>query len=68
MVAFWSPMELHEPCRMFAAVTPPARARRKEIRATVVADPHNAGTLRDGVAEVVAERPIDGPLQGGGAT
>ena len=40
----------------------------KEIRATVVADPHNAGTLRDGVAEVVAERPIDGPLQGGGAT
>ncbi len=40
----------------------------KEIRATVVADPHNAGALRDGVAEVVAERPIDGPLQGGGAT
>ncbi len=36
------------------------------IPATVVADPHNAGALRDGVAVVVAERPIDGPLDRGG--
>ena len=37
------------------------------IPATVVADPHNAGALREGVAVVVAERPLDGSLDRGGA-
>lgn len=40
----------------------------KEIPATVVADPHNAGALREGVAEVVAERPIHDRLRGGDTT
>jgi signal transduction histidine kinase len=38
------------------------------VRATVVADPLNAGALRDGVAEVVAEQAIPRPLLKGGAT
>jgi signal transduction histidine kinase len=38
------------------------------VRATVVADPLNAGTLRDGVQEVVTEQALARPLTKGRAT